>query len=78
MKMVARLRGCMMPEMSPIEFAGALAVLRWTGGQVATWCGYSRQSGVYWQQGRHRIPSEVVAWIDQRLAGDLVDPPRRG
>ncbi|HUY05032.1 MAG TPA: hypothetical protein VMV33_17280 [Rhodocyclaceae bacterium] len=63
--------------MTPVEFVSCLALLRWSASEVAIWCGYSRQTAQAWALGRHRIPGQVVKWLDQRLAGELVDPPAR-
>lgn len=64
--------------MTPLEFLGALEVLRWSAGAVSFWCGYSRQLGAAWLHGERKIPEPVAGWLDARMAGVLVDPPQVG
>lgn len=63
--------------MTPREFIGVVALLRWTPNGVATWCGYARQTSSRWTAGTVPIPAHVAAWLNARMAGQLEDPPAR-
>ena len=63
--------------MTPARYLACLSALRWTSSAVAVWCGYSRQSGTWWQSGRTPIPEPVAAWLESRMAGRFDDPPRK-
>lgn len=63
--------------MTPTRLQTCLSTLRWSASGVATWCGYSRQSGIYWTTGRIAVPVRVAAWLEGRMRGVLVEPPGR-
>ena len=63
--------------MSTDQIRDALDALRWTPGQVAVWCGYTRATGYAWTSGRTTTPAHVAAWLEDRMDGRLVDPPAR-
>jgi transcriptional regulator with XRE-family HTH domain len=60
-----------------MELRAALNTLRWTQAFVARECGYTRQAADRWLNGTARIPEPVEDWLEARMNGDLIDPPKR-
>jgi len=63
--------------MTPARYLACLSALRWTGAEVARWCGYVRESDRQWRTGETAVPPQVAAWLERRMAGRFDDPPRK-
>ena len=64
--------------MTPAAFRAALATLGWTLRGLARVLGRNPDTVRNWVRPGYRVPDDVAAWLNRRLAAHKADPPPSG
>jgi hypothetical protein len=59
------------------RFDRALAILCWSGSALGRAAGVREGSGQRWVSGRHSVPGEIVAWLEDLAAYHIAHPAPR-
>jgi plasmid maintenance system antidote protein VapI len=60
--------------MTPTHLSAALSTLGWRGADLARRLGCHRCTVVAWLNGELKIPPDVAAWLEQRVAAEAAMP----